>query len=297
MKNFFLVKNYFFILRDHRKFYEKKVSIFKPLSNFIIKSSKFLKKKGPSGKIIIDNEDNINNTNIKINHIQNAVDNDIKDNTKEYSKNIIIEIPNAYCHKFKVKKVFFNSEKKKGRKRKSSTSKKFVHTKYYRDNILRKIKVKFMEVLIKYINRIILTKYKTEIKKLLPLEREISQNITINHNKILLNMKLKDIFTNFKISRKFKFYDDSYNKNVIETIYEKNIMELMNILDKTFLEVFMIFKGVSVNEANTLSGMEKLNDVLEEIKTKENDINYIDKLSNVAKNFENFFIPQKLKNE
>ena len=297
MKKFFFVKNYFFIFRDPRKFYEKKISIFKPLSNFIIKSSTLLKKKGPSGKIIIEDKDNINNTNIKINHIQNAVDIDIKDDTEENTKDIIIEIHNAYNDKFIVKKVFFNSEKKKGRKRNSSSSKKFVHTKYYRDNILRKIKVKFMDVLIKYINGIILTKYKTKIKKLLPLEREITQNITINHNKILLNMKLKDIFMNFKISRKFKCYDDSYNKNIIETIYENNIMELVNILDKTFLEAFMIFKGVNENEANTLNGMEKLNDVLEEIKTKENDINYIDKFSNVAKDFENFYIPQKLKNE
>ena len=294
MKNFFLIKNYFFVLRDHPKFHEKNVSIFKPLSNFIIKSSKVLKKKGPSIKNIIENEDNINDANITLNHIQNAIDNDIKDDTKENTKDIIIEIHNVDCHKFKIEKVFFSLKKKKGRRRKPSSKKKFVHSKYYRDNILRKIKVKFMKALIKYINRIILTKYKTKIKKLLPLEKEIIQNITINHNKIFLNLKLKDIFMNSKISRKFKFYDDSYNKNVIETIYEQNIMELMNILDKSFLEAFMIFKGVNENEANTLNGMEKLNDVLEEIKTKENDINYIDKFSNVAKNFESFYIPQKL---
>ena len=226
MESVYVIKNFLFILRDNQKLYEKKDSIFKPFFNFFCKiSSIYLKKKGPDSKIIIyDDKETINALNDKMKNSQIDIENDSKNDTKESTKDIIVEIHNVDSHKFIVKKALFNIGKKKGRKRKSSPSRNRVHTKYSRDNILRKIKVKFMHVLIKYINKIISTKYKSIIKKLLPLEGGIAQNNTIDYNKILLSLKLKDIFINFKISQKFKTYEASYNKNVFEAIYEKNIL-------------------------------------------------------------------------
>ena len=150
-----------------------------------------------------------------------------------------------------------------------------------------------MHKLLKYINRIILQKYKTKINILLPLEGEIAQNNTNDYNRVLLNLKLKDIFMNFKISRKFKSHEDSYNKKVIQIIYEKNILELISILECTFLEAFKAFTGISNNEMHKLNEMDKLSTVIEEIKNKENNDDYLEKFEKVALNFENYYFGKK----
>ena len=205
-----------------------------------------------------------------------------------------MEIHNKVSPKFIIKKDYFNIKKKKGRKEKSSLSTRSIHTKYSIDNILRKIKVKFMHKLLKYINRIILQKYKTKINILLPLEGEITKNNTINYNRILLNLKLKDIFMNFKISHKFKLYEDSHNKKIIQKIYEENILELISILESTFLESFKVFKGINDNnETYKLNEIDKLNTVIEEIKNKENNDDYLEKLKKITLNFENYYIEKK----
>ena len=299
MKNNIFFENPFFEIKDVQKLNEEE-SLFKPIHiNFPVKSSIFFKKKGPENKIIIYDEDSIENINIEISNDNVDVDkeydisNDIKNDTLEGTEDIIIEIYNKESPKFIIKKDYHNTLKKKGRKKKSSSLTKSIHTKYSRDNIVRKIKVKFMHRLLKYINRIILQKYKTKINILLPLEGEIAQNNTIDYNKVLLNLKLKDIFMNFKISRKFKSHEDSYNKKIIQIIYEENILELISILECTFLEAFKAFIGINNTEIHKLNEMDKLSTVIEEIKNKENNEDYLDKFQKVALNFENIYFDKK----
>ena len=214
-------KNPFIETRDEQKFNEEN-SLFKPIhANFPLISQIISKKKGPENKIIIYDEEDIDNMAIEINNDKDDenkdydIGDDMKNDTLESVKVISLEIHNKHSPKFIIKKKYFNVEKnkkKKGRKKKSALCKRSIHTKYSRDNILRKIKVKFMHKLVKCINRIILKKYKEKIKILLPLEGEISQNNTMAFNRVLLNLKLKDIFMNFKISHKFKLQDESHNK-------------------------------------------------------------------------------------
>ena len=298
MKNIIFFENPFFEMKDVQKLKEEE-SLFKPIHiNFPAISSIFFKKKGPENKIIIYDEDSIGNINIEISNDNVDVDKeyDIKNDTLERTEDIIIEIHNNDSPKFIIKKDYYNVIKKKGRKRKSSLFTRSIHTKYSRDNILRKIKGKFMHRLLKYINRIILQKYKTKINILLPLEGEISQNNTNDYNRVLLNLKLKDIFMNFKISRKFKSHEDSYNKKVIQIIYEKNILELISILECTFLEAFKAFTGISNNEMQKLNEMDKLSTVIEEIKNKENNEDYLNKFQKVAINIENIYFGKKVVN-
>ena len=299
MKNNILLNNPFFEIRDNQKFNEEK-SLFKPIHNiFPVISTIIFKKKGPQSKIIIFDEDSIENINIEINNDNvdemqaNGFNDDIKNDTLESTKVITIEIHNKECPKFITKKDYFNIVKKKGRKKKSLLCTRSIHTKYSTDNILRKIKVKFMRVLVKYINKIILQKYKTKIKVLLPLEGEIAQNNKISYNRVLLKLKLKDLFMNFKVSHKFKLYEDSHNKKVIQMIYKENILELIEILECTFLEVFKAFKGINNNEEHKLNEMDKLNTVIEEIKNKDNNEDYLDKFKKVALNFEHFYFNEK----
>lgn len=206
------------------------------------------------------------------------------ENTKEV---LYIEIPKS-PKRFITKKRYFNVniKTKKGRKGKSPSIKS-SHTKYSHDNILRKIKVKFLMKLIKYINRKINTKYKGIIGIIKPLRAKISQDNSIKFNKELLITKLKEIFSNNEINGKFTKCEKNYNKKVIDIIYEQNIKELIDIFELTYLEAFDIFRNT--NETD-FSDFEKLNKVLDELKEKGNNIDYIKQFNKVAMNFENYYL-------
>ena len=291
--NNIIIYNFIYVLPKDKEEQKENISessssSFKPIqNNYKIISSKISTKEGPANKIIIINmENNKDDINLNLNSIETTKDS--MDLTLEKSKDITIEISNEKSQKISCKHYFFvNKKKKTGRKPKTSIVRS-IHTKYSRDNILRKIKVKFLSKLISYINRIIMRKYNNKIKVLLPLKGSVSQNNTINFNQKLLNSKLKDVFTNYEINGKFKLYKDNYNKQVIESIYEKNIPELIEILEITFLDAFNIFKNI--NESPKLNGMDKLDKVIEEIKMKESSEDYIDKFKNIAMNFETHYL-------
>ena len=289
-KNNIIIYNYIYILpkgKEEEKENISESSSFKPIQyNYNKISSIIQKKEVPENKIIIINtEKKLDEVNLKLNDIEASKGN--TDSTTEKTKDITIEINNEKRQILSRKNYFYvNKRKKAGRKPKTSIIKS-VHTKYSQDNILRKIKVKFLSKLIRHINRIILRKYNHIIKVLLPLKGSVSQNNTINFNQKLLNSKLKDIFINYEINGKFRLYKNSYNKEVIEKIYEENIQELIDILEITFLDAFNIFKDI--NEKEKLNGMDKLDNVIDEIKMKESDEDYIDKFRNIANNFEQHY--------
>ena len=213
---------------------------------------------------------------------------------KDKAKDLVIEIKKNQQKKFlSNKKIFkFESFKKIGRKPKNSLAKGY-HTKFSLDNILRKIKVQFFKKLVKYINNIIKNKYSRKVYLLKPLFGKISQNNSKNFNRALLNTKLKDIFSSFEINGKFKSVDKEYNKIVINLVYEKNLTELIDIFEMTFLDVFNAF--IEKNKTEKLNGLENLDSVVEEIKKKENDV-YVDKFQKVAMDFEKYYLKKNCKN-
>ena len=177
--------------------------------------------------------------------------------------------------------------KKVGRKPKASII-KGIHTKFSKDNILRKIKVKFFHKLINYLNSIIISKYINRIKKFKPLAGKISQNNTISFNQKLLNSKLKDIFSLYEINRKFRLFGKYYNKIIVDKIYEENIKELIDILEMTFLEVFIVFRDL--NETEKFKGLEKVDSVIREMNIKEDlDQKYIKAFKEAIMLFETFY--------
>ena len=189
----------------------------------------------------------------------------------------------------KLKFFKIDNKKKVGRKPKSSIVNSY-HTKFSSDNIRRKIKVKFFNKTINYINRIILVKYKNKINTLKKIGKDVSQNNGINYNKILIKLKLKDIFMNNPINDKFKLLQKDYNQKVINKIYEEKIQELIDILEMTFLEVFSIFRNI--NETEKLKGLEKIDTVLKELELNEENTEYIKKFNDVVQNFENYYMSQ-----
>ena len=292
-KNQIIYNNYFIIVDPNSINSEIKDNpLFKPLmQNFLKKTFLSQKRKGPENKIIL-NEEAENNIEIDFNinkNIKNFVKEinleKTKEDTQEKDKNINdINVKELNDNK----NVFFDIYKKskKGRKSQSNLV-KTIHTKYSHDNILRKIKVKFLKRLTKFINNIIKVKYKGKIKELVPLNGEIAQNNNISFNLKLLNSKIKEIFLSHDINGKFTSFDKCFNKKVIDSIYDMNIQELIDIFEMTFLEVFNHF--ISIKETNKLNGLEKLDTVINEIKTKEKNDQYIKKFISVANDFEKYF--------
>ena len=290
-KNICVTNNFYYInIIDDISDLKKKVSSsFQPFTeNYSKKTLSNINTKKQENKIIIteDNDEIPYFDNIEPNRI------DRNDEYKENNNNIIIfsevndkevlfiEIP-------KSQKKFFNVNIKRKKGRKAKSSKKSNHTKYSHDNILRKIKGKFLIKLIKYINRKIKSKYKGAIGIIKPLRAKISQDNTIKFNKELLNTKIKEIFSNNEINGKFTKCEKNYNKKVIDIIYQQNIKELIDIFEWTFLDAFNIFRDTNETE---FSDFERLNIVLDELKEKGNNIDYIKKFYNVAMNFENFYL-------
>ena len=282
--------NFYIFVNDESKISDlkKNLHLFQPFTeSHSIKTFSNLNTIKKENKVIIKESDEEIPHSLNFQTNEEKIDITIAESkTKEMTS---IEIPKE--KKFLVKKRYFNvnSKKKTGRKSKNPVS-NIEHTKFSDDNILRKIKVKFFQKLIKYINGKIKPKYFGVVKLLKPLKGEISQDNTINFNRQLMGSKLKDIFSNNEINGKFKLCEKDYNKNVIDEIYKNNIQEIINIFELTFLEAFNIFRDTNENE---FTDFEKLNTVLEELKLKENDNEYVNKFQEVVMGFENYYLQKK----
>ena len=291
-KNKIIINNHFYIPNESMPYFQ----------NFILNISSFNQSQASNlfidqkneNKIIPNglNKDNndaekIEPINFGINKI-NYKENENKFPLEKTNDKTIIEKNNNKTKDSKFLRFFKIANKKKiGRKPKSSIINSY-HTKFSNDNILRKIKVKFFNKVINYINSIIISKYRNKINTLKRFEKNVSQNNTINFNKALINSKLKDIFYNYEINRKFKLIGKDFNKKIINKIYEEKIQELIDIFEMTFLEVFSIFRNL--NETEKLKGLEKIDSVLRELGNPEENLKYINKFNEVAQKFETFYM-------
>ena len=294
-----IVNHYYIEFENLKDFINLNNQLFFPIN--------FTQKEDPNKNILLMKKRNIpeyneeiSKNNQQINEISfNIIDNK---NENKINNNNLLELKETNditIELGKDKKDFFKIVKKGKNKGRIPKSLNLIgyHTKFSHDNILRKLKVKFFKKIVKYINRIIISKYGAKIKKLLPLNGKISQNNTIIFNRKLLYSKLKDIFLLSEINGKYKSVQKNYNKEIIIKIYNENIKELIDILEMTLLDVYKIFRDS--NETNKLNGLEKLDIVINEVKNKENNEEYIKKFTKVANNFEYFYLnkePKKLLN-
>ena len=276
-----IIKNFIYVPEKYKDF------IFKNIQNipYIISDKESKQNLQKNDILKKDNENNDINENA-VNEIIFGIN-----NNKNENKYLIIEKTNDLSieQNNKENKNLFqiNLPKKAGRKPKSSIAKS-LHTKFSKDNILRKVKVKFFHKLINYLNSIIISKNNNRLKKFKPLIGKISQDNTINFNQKLLNSKLKDIFSLYEINGKFRLFGKNYNKIVVDKIYEEKIKELIDVLEMTFLEVFIIFRDL--DEKEKLKGLEKVDSVIREISNKEEfDEKYINDFKETVMRFETFY--------
>ena len=125
-----------------------------------------------------------------------------------------------------------NKKKKKGRKGKNSKE-IGIHTRTWTDNIIRKIKVHYLNYVLELVNRKIKKKY-----QLLRLIHEISKILTRSFNRRLFRKNFKKIFYKTNISFNYKKQTIKKNRKVIKYIYKYRDSEnkAYSILEKNYAD-------------------------------------------------------------
>ena len=173
------------------------------------------------------------------------------------------------------------------------------HNKSSNDNIMQKIKAKFLKNLMNYLN-FLYTDY-TGIKNsklILMIDPSSSRNINPKDCLELFDKKIKDVFS-YKISLKYKKFNQNTNIIKIWNFYEKeknNSIKLIQILEMKIRDIYEIYLKDEKEE-----GFEELNNFINDKKQLENEMyqnneaniqEYLEKYVDFAKNLE-----QKFKNK
>ena len=206
----------------------------------------------------------------------------------------------------KQKKMIFQIEKDnkaKGRIKKNSNL-RGKHNKFSEDNIIRKVKGRFLEKIRLYINKEYkrhLLRHKRDKKKINDLIQRItpkvSRKIKRNENLKWLKTKLYQVFSE-KVSIKCSLYKPDYNKKQITQLFQENkAMDVINILNKPVEEMLNIFcNNIKVEGFDTLN--KDLKELEEKLKKEgqENVNEYLEKYEYVSKNMEKIFINKNSRN-
>ena len=160
------------------------------------------------------------------------------------------------------------------------------HTKYSDDLIIMKVKGSSSDKYRKHLNFMLKNSKNDQINyiQLKKVEPSIIKVHSKKDNIELLNKEMSDIFSG-KISRKYKYTDQLYNKKKIKIILEKGDEEIKNALKKTFRDSLELYCSKRT-DIYLFEKSEKLEDDVEEFKSKGEDEEYIKMYIHVAKNFE-----------
>ena len=233
-------------------------------------------------KKLIDNNENLvikdDNYFIKANSYINrnnsiekiSEENNIKKGKKKKAKEKI----------FLIEKTDKKKKNMGRRKKEKKYRTKACHDKFNKDNIVRKIKIHFLNAGIKYINK----KYSefqklklkpTKQKFLQKLQQKYTDYRTKKEEKIFLSKKLNEILSD-TVSNRCKNHNKDYNKkNLKKLINNGEPKNLIEFLDKTIEDVYKIYiseendKIPEFNLENDLSSIEEeLNEKGENYKIK-----------------------------
>ena len=256
--------------------------------------------------INIDNPKNIIDNNSQINLLNKKRKlSGIKEFKKDEKEKAKINDNNLHDYNDENKK-----EKKFGRKKKIDKI-PGKHTKYADNNIIQKIKGRVTNFSRDMICKISNGKY--NLKK---LKNEHKARLKIEVNKKLLKEKIGDIFYREEMSTKYSTFDKNENRKIIEQIMkdkEQNKI-LIKILDLTYEEILILFRRKINYENDKLKleeifkkfdGLNFLNDniiyndaeyFINELKSKNNDDDYVEKVKNLCCNYTNWFEERKERN-
>ena len=147
---------------------------------------------------------------------------------------------------FWVEKIDKKKKNMGRRKREKKYKTKASHNKFNKDNIVRKIKIHFLNAGIKYINKKYNEFQKLKLKRtnqkfLQKLEQKYTDYLTKKEEKIFLSKKLNEILSD-TVSKRCKNHNKDYNKkNIKKLINNGEPKNLIEFLDKTIEDVYRIY--------------------------------------------------------
>jgi hypothetical protein len=206
------------------------------------------------------------------------------------------EFPN-YLGLLKKKKIFEIAKvnKRLGRLKKNSAI-EGKHSKLAEDNIIRKIKRRFLENLRLYINKEY-KNYKLEMNKvtnrknwLKKINPKYSRTIKKNDNLKLFNLKVYELFSD-NLSIKYTSHNADLNKRKIQNIFSLNESSSLKDILNTSIETF--YKRYISNER--FGEFKNLEDDVKELEKQmkksgqENIKEYLTKYKDIAINLKNIF--------
>lgn len=191
-----------------------------------------------------------------------------------------------------------NNQKKRyntknmGRKRKNefqdeNNKKIIIHDKTKADNMRLKFKRAFIKNLIEFINALIKNSTKLKRKgKIKKINSVYVNNIKKEVNLNMLNLTAKE-FLSRDICQKCKMFSKDYNIKMINYIYDKKDITLIEVLNKTIRELMKIFCSTEIGD-NIFKNFKRLNDYINNILIDKNHEkeSYIEKFIYQALNFE-----------
>ena len=144
------------------------------------------------------------------------------------------------------------------------------HARDSEDNKILKIKSYFWKNLYSFI----IDSFIENNNEFLKLEISKKKNLKKKFNKDLFKMKLKDIYSNYGISKKYSKSNKDINKKLINKIYKENKeKDIIKILNLTYIEAFNIFRR-------------RIKDIKPELKNKINKTDFLD--NKKFKDFDDF---------
>lgn len=187
------------------------------------------------------------------------------------------------------------------KKRKNNNDSKRGHSKYADDNLGRKIKNLILNYILKFLNEKIKIIYDEKIgngifkKKLLPINKSIKLNMTIEYNTNFMHKTLREIFSD-NISSKYTDYLKNHNKIIIDKLLndkdEKIASYFQKLLNITYLQCVQEFSGSS--EIKELEGFTKFNDIKNKLF---DDSEYIEAIEYYLNNYEDKIQKKRRKNQ
>ena len=254
--------------------------------------------------------------------------NDLDDLKKKYSMDIElrkIEKDLSFIGKKRRKNKIkyndnFENNKKPGRKKLNDYTKR-RHSKNSSDNIIKKIKSKFLEYSLKFINKVLnsnlnkknITYYNYLLRKkkkednfenlIKALDYKYVNRIKKDSELSLLDKSLKEVFSQ-DISSKYSRLQNDSNKTIIERIVidEKDndiIMFALNLTLREWIDVFIYKKelkditkinNLSLEKINQLSSLfDRVDNLLLDIYQKDCSKNYLSHFISLMYNYERWF--------
>lgn len=225
--------------------------------------------------------------------------NNINDNNKFFDLLFIPStLPSDFKCTIKKKKIFEISKvnKRKGRLKKNSIL-SGKHNKLAEDNIIRKIKRKFLENLRVYINKEY-KKYRLEMNRrtnrknwLKKINPKFSCEIRRNDNLKWFNLKIYEVFSE-NLSSKYKSNNLDLNKKKIQNFFSlKESSRLKEILNTTIGALYTryVSNDATSDFINLKDDLRKLEDNMKK-SGQENIKEYLNKYEYIAKNLKSIFM-------